>query len=192
MIDVSNQRNKLAWALWAFKRIGATALVAVMTMGAAAWVGKWQPLDKDGMHDPAGPGIKILQQPAEALSNLPLNPVGNQVDWVAALEQGLIDPRSSILPGTKIEVLDGDVIMPETGEMPMVRFPHRQHTEWLACNNCHEKMFKSKAGATQGVNMFAILNGEYCGKCHGAVAFPPTECNRCHSQLRQVSTGRAP
>ena len=29
----------------------------------------------------------------------------------------------------------------------MVRFPHKQLTEWLDCSNCHEKLFKSKTGA---------------------------------------------
>ena len=105
--------------------------------------------------------------------------------WVKALEQGLITPRTNITPETMINVLDLDVIMPRTGEMPMVRFPHKQHTEWLDCSNCHEHLFKAKAGATTAVNMFAILQGEYCGLCHGAVAFPLTECNRCHTVERK-------
>jgi c(7)-type cytochrome triheme protein len=67
----------------------------------------------------------------------------------------------------------------------MVRFPHRQHTEWLDCSNCHEKLFISKAGANKGVNMFQVLQGEYCGLCHGAVSFPLTECKRCHSVERK-------
>jgi hypothetical protein len=29
--------------------------------------------------------------------------------------------------------------------------------------------------------MLAILEGEQCGQCHGAVAFPLTECTRCHA-----------
>jgi ribosomal protein L40E len=31
------------------------------------------------------------------------------------------------------------------------------------------------------MSMFAILQGEFCGRCHGAVSFPLTECRRCHS-----------
>lgn len=143
------------------------------------------PLAQDGMHDPTNPGIKLLQEPEEALSKLPPDAVGNRVRWVKALEQGLITPRTNILPDTKIKVLDTDVIMPRTGEMPMVRFPHKQHTEWLDCSNCHEHLFKSKAGATKAVNMFEILQGEYCGLCHGAVSFPLTECKRCHSVERK-------
>lgn len=167
---------KRGW-LW----VGAACLVAGLAWGAGTQV----PLAKDGVHDSANPAIKMLQEPAEALAKLPPDAVGNRVRWVNALEQGLITPRASILPGTEIKVLDQDVVMPRTGEMPMVRFPHKQHTEWLDCSNCHEKLFKSKAGATTALNMFQILQGEYCGVCHGAVAFPLTECKRCHSVDRK-------
>ena len=67
--------------------------------------------------------------------------------------------------------------------MPMVRFPHRQHTAWLDCSNCHDQLFGQTAGATT-INMMLILQGEKCGLCHGAVAFPLTECLRCHSVVR--------
>ena len=143
------------------------------------------PLAKDKLHDPANPGIKLLQEPQEALSNMPLDTAGNQVLWVKALEQGDIAPRTNILPDTKIRVLNLDVIMPRTAGMPMVLFPHKQHTEWLDCTNCHEHLFKYKAGATKAVNMFEVLQGEYCGLCHGAVSFPLTECRRCHSVVRK-------
>jgi c(7)-type cytochrome triheme protein len=45
-------------------------------------------------------------------------------------------------------------------------------------------LFKTKAG-TSNVNMMQILSGEKCGLCHGAVAFPLTECQRCHSLPRK-------
>lgn len=168
------------------KQVLLWAVPAVLVAGMAwAAPGDHLPLNKDGVHDPAGPAIKLLQEPSEALSKLPPDVVGNQVRWVKALEQGLITPRANILPDTTIRVLDLDVILPRTAEMPMVRFPHKQHTEWLDCSNCHEKLFKSKAGATTALNMFQILQGEYCGLCHGAVAFPLTECKRCHSVERK-------
>jgi c(7)-type cytochrome triheme protein len=167
-------------------RLGSLGLLAALVLGGLAWAAPDHvPLAKDGVHDPANPGLKMLQQPNEALSGLPRDVVGNKVFWVKALEQGLIAPRTNILPDTEIRVLDLDVIMRRTAEMPMVRFPHRQHTEWLDCSNCHEHLFKSKAGATTAVNMFQILQGEYCGLCHGAVSFPLTECKRCHSVERK-------
>ena len=75
------------------------------------------------------------------------------------------------------------------GGMPAVRFPHRQHTEWLDCKNCHDGIFKMRTGETK-ISMFLILQGEQCGVCHGAVAFPLTECMRCHSISKQP--GRKP
>lgn len=151
---------------------------------------KWDPLSDDKLHDPGNPALKELQQPQSAFAGFPRDfpSIGNQVDWVRALETGVIQPRTNIFPDTNIEVLDLDIIMPRTSQMPMVRFPHRAHTQWLDCTNCHDGIFKKKAGATP-VNMFAILAGEYCGRCHGAVAFPLTECRRCHSEPRRTFKG---
>jgi c(7)-type cytochrome triheme protein len=161
----------------------AAALVVAGIAYADGYRPKWKPLAEDGIHDPTSSVIGILQEPAEALSVLPPDIAGNQVLWVKALRDGYINPRTNLLPETKINVLDHDVIMKRTGEMPMVLFPHDRHTEWLDCTNCHDKIFQQKAGATP-VNMMQILQGRYCGQCHGAVAFPLTECRRCHSVKR--------
>ncbi len=155
-------------------------LLAMTGLAIAAVVGRWVPLEKDGLHDPAGPGIKLLQQPAEALAGLPADTAGNQVRWVQALQTRAINPRANLLPGTEVRLLDQDLIVARNGSLPAVKFPHLAHTLWLDCSNCHEQLFKSKAGANK-FSMTAILNGEQCGLCHGAVAFPLTECNRCHS-----------
>jgi c(7)-type cytochrome triheme protein len=144
----------------------------------------WLPLTQDELHDPANPSLNLLQNPAEALSALSRDGSGDQVNWVTALHNGNIKPRITIHSNTQAEVLDLDVLLRNTDEMDMVNFPHKQHTEWLVCSNCHEAIFKSKAGATK-FGMFDILNGEYCGRCHGAVAFPLTECNRCHNVPRK-------
>lgn len=142
----------------------------------------WLKLANDGVHDPKSPAVKQLQEPGDALSKLPQDLPGNQVRWMEALEKGYIDPRSNLLPDTKVNILEfnNDIILNTGGGMPMVRFPHRQHSLWLDCANCHEHLFRSKAGATR-ISMLKILEGEQCGVCHGAVAFPLTECARCHS-----------
>lgn len=145
----------------------------------------WRRLEEDGLHDPTNPALSLLQQPEEALSELPPASEGNHVDWVAALRDKIINPRTNIYPETKIKVLDLDVLMEDTAGMPMVLFPHRPHTEWLDCENCHDKIFKAKRGANP-VNMHAILQGEFCGQCHGAVSFPLTQCQRCHSVPRRA------
>ena len=170
-------------SLWHRAGIGLLLLLSSFPGPAAAR--DWAPLDKDGLHDPTSPAIKLLQQPAEALSKLPPDTAGNQVRWVDAIEQGAIDPRTNILPETKINLREDDILMNLRGGMPIVRFPHRAHTLWLDCSNCHEYPFKSKTGANQ-ISMLAILEGEQCGVCHGAVSFPLTECSRCHSVSRNV------
>jgi len=147
---------------------------------------RWLPLARDGVHDPASPAIGRLQEPGRALSKLAPDSAGNQVRWVEALERGQIQPRANLLPGTRVEVKDGDVLLNLRGGTPIVRFPHRAHTLWLDCSNCHEHLFKSQAGANR-LSMMAILQGEQCGVCHGAVAFPLTECNRCHSVARKTA-----
>lgn len=159
--------------------VAALALPACAAAAAAAWVS----LIKDGIHDPASPAVKQLQEPSEALSVLPRDTAGNLVRWVEAIDRGHIRPRANLSGEKQLEVRDTDVMMKRTGEMPMVKFPHRVHTQWLDCSSCHDAMFKREAGATK-VNMFMILNGEKCGLCHGAVAFPLTECHRCHSVPR--------
>ena len=146
---------------------------------------QWLPLSADGIHDPSSPAVGVLQEPAAALSQLPPDTVGNQVRWMQALESGAIAPRATLLEAGELERRDTEVLMPRTGEMPMVKFPHRAHTQWLACVNCHDELFERKAGATR-VNMALILSGEKCGLCHGAVAFPITECDRCHSVPRTI------
>ncbi len=169
-----------------FKLISAIIFLLLIMSYALVYAtdpARWKTLIEDGLHDPANPALQELQNPGEALSVLPYDYVGNLVSWMKALDEGHIAPRSTFSKTTKVQVLDLDIVMEYTGEMPLVRFPHKQHTEWLDCNNCHNKIFKMEVGANP-INMFAVLQGEYCGRCHGAVAFPLTECLRCHSVAR--------
>ena len=159
------------------------ALVCLIALPAAAQQ-TWQPIAKDGLRDPASPAVKLLQPPGEALSQLVPDTAGNQVRWVTALEQGQITPRSSLRTETTVQTYDRDMFLNLRGGMPVVRFPHGIHTRWLDCSNCHDHLFKKQAGATK-ISMFLILQGEQCGVCHGAVAFPLTECSRCHNTTRE-------
>jgi c(7)-type cytochrome triheme protein len=169
------QRGVARWLLLA-------VLACVCAVGLAASQ-KWLTIRDDGLHDPLGPAVGVLQEPAEALAALPADAVGNQVRWMQALDGNKIQPRTNILPETKVNLRTTDVLLQNTAQMPLVRFPHRQHTAWLDCSNCHDSIFEQKAGATK-IGMFKVLAGEKCGLCHGAVAFPLTECNRCHSVER--------
>jgi len=139
-------------------------------------------------YDPANPDYRTLQRHNDATRGLPRDPVGFP-DWMRALSQGAISPRSDLSGKGKMEVLDLDVIMRNTKEMPNVRFPHRSHTLWLACSNCHPAPFAPIAGGNQ-IRMADIFRGQFCGMCHDRVAFVTFySCARCHS-VPQANSAR--
>jgi len=133
----------------------------------------------DGIHDPANDAIVILQNPSVAMKDFPRDR-RQQIDWVQALEQGLIEPRADLLGKSEMPLLDMDIVMKNTQFMPWVKFPHLRHTKWLACDNCHPAIFEPKEHANP-ITMNKVLRGEYCGVCHDTVAFALFTCERCHS-----------
>ncbi len=147
--------------------------------------GKVVPVYEDGIHDPTNDAVKVLQEPIEAMQGFPRDKSG-VIDWVKVLGDGIISPRASKLGEEEMHVVDFDVIFKNTQSMPFVRYPHRQHTEWLTCKNCHPKIFLPQKGGNP-VTMSAIMQGQFCGVCHGKVAFPPSKnCGRCHSVPRDT------
>lgn len=142
------------------------------------------PPPDDGVHDPANDATHVLQPPRVAFEGLPKTPFGNYVDWVKALDNKLLNPRYDRKnPKEEPFVMDMDIVRPVKASVPDVVFPHRQHTEWLHCSNCHPKIFRPQRLSNQ-INMSAILLGEKCGVCHGKVSFPITtrSCKKCHSK----------
>jgi c(7)-type cytochrome triheme protein len=133
----------------------------------------------DGYHDNQNNAIVVLQSPTQALANFPRDR-RMEVDWVKALDAGLIEPRADLLGQTQMQTMDMDILMKNTQFMPWVRFPHIAHTKWLACDNCHPKIFIPKQDANP-ISMNKVLRGEYCGVCHDKVAFSLFICERCHS-----------
>lgn len=140
--------------------------------------------DKDGIHDPENAGTHLLQAPKQAFETLTQSSTGNRVDWVKALENNEISPRYERLSDTaKPVVMDLNIVREVKGSMPDVVYPHKQHTEWLDCSNCHPAIFIPQKGANQ-ISMASILLGQQCGVCHGKVAFPVSECRKCHSKQK--------
>ena len=147
------------------------------------------PPSRDGIHDPDSEGTHMLQPPREAFELLSKGKSGNRVDWVKSLENDEISPRFDRLSDeVKPIIMDLNIIREVKGSMPDVVYPHKQHTEWLDCSNCHPAIFTPQKGANQ-ISMAAILLGQKCGVCHGKVAFPVSECRRCHSKKKVVKTG---
>ena len=138
----------------------------------------------DGIHDRANDAVFALQPPKVAYEGLPKSEYGNHVDWVKALDEGLLDPRYDITdPDAEPFIMDLDIVRPVKASVPDVVFPHKPHTEWLHCSNCHPKIFIPQRLANT-INMSAIILGQKCGVCHGKVSFPPTtkSCKKCHSK----------
>ena len=136
--------------------------------------------DPNRFYDPRNPDHKVLQKADEVRGTLPQDKRG-AIDWMKALRSGAISPRADLDGSKRQEVLNLDIILKNTKEMPHVRFPHNSHTEWLACSNCHDSLFIPKAGANP-ITMEKIFRGEYCGACHDRVAFVThSSCERCHS-----------
>lgn len=170
--------------------LGLTATAMLLMVAFEAEAGNWIPLAKDGLHDPKSPSFNLLQEPSEGMRGLPPDKDGNMVDWAKAVASGVISPRRGDKQiGTTPPMHEEEFILNSTGSMAKVLFSHKAHELWLECSNCHPAVFEPKKGANL-FKMEKILNGEQCGLCHGAVAFPPTECNRCHNV--QHKNGAAP
>lgn len=144
------------------------------------------PPTQDGIHDPSNDGTSALQPPLTAFDTLPKSAAGNRIDWVKALNENKINPRYDRNdPTVAPMVMDLNIVREVKGSMPDVVYPHKQHTQWLDCSNCHPAIFVPQKGANQ-ISMAAILLGQKCGVCHGKVAFPVSECRRCHSKNKPL------
>lgn len=105
----------------------------------------------------------------------------NLINWVALVNTGAINPKPFLGAGKEdIPPLDLNILFRMRGGfVDNVVFPHDIHTYWLKCTNCHDEIFIPAAGANN-VKMQEIVKGEWCGRCHGKVAFPIADCTRCH------------
>jgi c(7)-type cytochrome triheme protein len=134
------------------------------------------------------PLLETSLDPDSILRWLPRDHAGN-ADWVAALKQGLYRPRASIemLPAHEVDIgaapFAFDFWFPNDAPDSLMDafFPHSVHTAIIDCRQCHGPVMRYKDNKIQ---MSDILDGQFCGKCHGKVAFNPINaCERCHSRL---------
>ena len=118
------------------------------------------------------------------LKDFPADASG-EVDWVKSFKENLIKPHESLdLAKPPVPPFMFDIEIPAIGSMPNVIFPHFPHTFWLDCANCHPAIFQMKKGGNP-ISMVKIVNGEFCGRCHGRVAFPLANCTRCHVKPKE-------
>lgn len=132
--------------------------------------------------DTIRPPIEEVFDPDSVLALLPRDAAG-AVDWVAALREGVIRPRPNLpddpRPPSR-SVFQFDFLYQGAAPMLDARMPHSAHVEWLSCQTCHPGIFPYRDAE---ITMAAINEGELCGTCHGPVAFPATDCQRCHAQM---------
>ncbi len=117
---------------------------------------------------------------------LPKERFGNGIDWEKSEELGLIKP-ASFLEGVSIQrkslVVQKDFALnPKVEGMPDIIFSHKKHTVWNGCELCHPDIFMGVKRGTKKYSMVDISEGRSCGACHTTVAFPLTDCQRCHSK----------
>lgn len=115
---------------------------------------------------------------ATAIAGFPKDNNG-EIDWVTALNNGLISPKDTLEPKAKTGTPLRLNLVYEGKTLPDAVFPHFAHTNWLDCNNCHIDIFLMKAGQSK-MTMEGIFTGRFCAECHGKVAFPIDNCTRCH------------
>ncbi|HEY6104032.1 MAG TPA: c(7)-type cytochrome triheme domain-containing protein [bacterium] len=128
---------------------------------------------------PAAPELARLTE------GFPRGRFGNGIDWEAAELQKKIRPANS-LPGVSIQRKPLEIpkdydIEAKVATLPEIIFSHQKHAVWGGCELCHPDIFTVKRGATK-FTMEEIFKGRYCGACHGTVAFPTTDCQRCHTK----------
>ncbi len=170
-----------------YKNIDPSLLIYLSSRGVLAGTG-----DPSGV---AGDAEKMGQMPHPAameLAKLPKDQYG-LVDWAVAIKSGLVKPLDSLEPGAapappfNLDI----VVQTKSNFMPDVVFPHYTHTLWLTCTNCHVQIFQMKAGGNPEMTMAKIAAGEYCGRCHNRVAFPLTDCTRCHVKPKEAAAAPA-
>ena len=139
---------------------------------------------------PASESIRIgsgWHPEALAAAVLPKDRYG-LIDWAKAVKENIIEPRFTIDDDVQEKPpLDMNVLIETKSDyINNVLFPHYIHTWWLKCEVCHPKIFSDIKGQTH-MTMVEIAQGKFCGRCHGKVSFPLTDCERCHTQPKKAA-----
>jgi c(7)-type cytochrome triheme protein len=126
---------------------------------------------------------------AEMTRGLPKERFGNGIDWEKAEDEGKINPVDFIegvsIKRDKLMVQKDFELDAKVEGMPEIIFSHKKHTVWNGCELCHPELFIGIKKGNTKYSMPEIYEGKYCGACHGTVAFPLLDCQRCHTQKVQ-------
>jgi c(7)-type cytochrome triheme protein len=130
--------------------------------------------------------IKYGSPDFDRLRRFPRSGFGNRVDWSSALQARLIRPKDFLTTQRGSMSFDRKLdLEAEWSGIPPAIFPHRAHVAWLDCANCHPDLFNIEKKTTKHFSMTLSLESDFCGVCHGTVAFPLQDCRRCHPTMSQ-------
>ncbi len=133
-----------------------------------------------------GKDVKKEHDFSKFAETMPKERLGNGINWEKAQAEGLIKPINYIegisIKRPSMTIQKDFALNPKIEGMPDIIYSHKKHTVWNGCEVCHPEIFIGvKKGATK-YSMIEIFDGKFCGVCHGKVAFPLTDCQRCHSK----------
>jgi c(7)-type cytochrome triheme protein len=133
-----------------------------------------------------GKQVKPEYDFATYTGKFPKERYGNGIDWERAEAEGYIKltdfveglsiNKKNLTQSKELE------LMPKVEGMPDIIFSHKKHTVWNGCAVCHPEIFVGVKKGTTKYSMVEIFDGKYCGVCHGSVAFPLLDCQRCHTK----------
>ncbi len=132
-----------------------------------------------------GLGISREEEFKEFAEKMPKEFFGNGIDWEKAQIEGLIKPIDfieglSVKKKTEFKKPQEFSLNAKVEGLPDIIFSHKKHTDWMGCEGCHPDIFIGVKKGTTKYSMSDIFQGKYCGACHNKVAFPFTNCQRCH------------
>lgn len=119
-------------------------------------------------------------------AKFPKNAYG--VDWEEADATGLIKPID-VLDGvsikkTALKSQEDFAIQARVTWASDIIFSHKKHSVWNGCEVCHPEIFPATKKGVTRYTMFHINAGQYCGACHGKVAFSTKACGGCHKDMQ--------
>ena len=110
------------------------------------------------------------------------------IDWEEAESVGVIKPVDTLegVSMAKVTMKNPEdfAIQARVNWASDIIFSHKKHNTWNGCESCHPDIFPATKKAGTRYTMFHIEAGEYCGVCHGKVAFTIKNCNGCHKEMK--------
>jgi c(7)-type cytochrome triheme protein len=136
-------------------------------------------------HAGSGGAARRAEEFERLTADLPRDRLG-QVDWERAEARRQVRPVDQLaglsIARKPLEMKKEVAIASRAAWMDDILFSHPKHSVWNGCEVCHPEIFPSTRSGQARYSMLQISSGEYCGVCHGRVAFPLGDCERCHKR----------